>query len=50
MKPQNPNVTVNISSIDEDPITHKVLPNNNQDMWLKYLILNLNQIDDLDWV
>ncbi len=29
---------------------NKILPNNNQDMWLKYIINNLNQIDDLEWV
>ncbi len=34
-------------TVDEDHSTHRVLPNNNQDMWLKYLILNLNQIDEL---
>lgn len=35
-------------------LTHKsvarVLPNSKQDMWLKYLINNLNQIDDQLWV
>ncbi len=29
---------------------NKVLPNNNQDMWLKYLQNNLLEIDDLGWV
>ena len=28
----------------------KILPNLNQDMWLKYLVINLQQINDLDWV
>jgi hypothetical protein len=28
----------------------RILPNLNQDMWLKYLVLNLKQIDDLEWV
>ena len=27
-----------------------VLPNNNLDKWLKYLIINLGQLDELDWV
>lgn len=39
----------NMSVIEEEHKT-KVLPNSNQDMWLKYLIINLNEIDDLDWV
>ena len=27
----------------------RVTPNNQQDMWVKYLIRNLRQIDDLEW-
>ena len=38
-----------ISTTTEDQ-RHRVLPNTNLDMWLKYLILNLNEIDDLNWV
>jgi len=28
----------------------RIVPNSRQDQWLKYLINNLNQIDELDWV
>lgn len=28
----------------------KVVPNINQDAWLKYFCNNLNEIDDLEWV
>lgn len=47
---QGRDLNMSVSMIDDDPLTHKVIPNNNQDMWLKYLILNLNQMDDLNWV
>ncbi len=28
----------------------RVVPNNNQDKWLVYLLNNLNKANDLDWV
>lgn len=28
----------------------KVIPNNNMDTWLKYIIMNLGQMDDITWV
>lgn len=28
----------------------KVMPNNNQDTWLKYIVMNLAEMDDIKWV
>ncbi len=40
-----------INTTTDDPKkSSKVLPNSNLDMWLKYLLLNLNEINDLNWV
>lgn len=32
------------------PMKKRVVPNNNQDKWLVYLLNNLNKANDLDWV
>ena len=32
------------------PIQKRVVPNNNQDKWLVYLLNNLNHANDLPWV
>ena len=32
------------------PIKKRVVPNNNQDKWLFYLLQNLNKANDLAWV
>ena len=42
--------SVRDQSISEQQQYNKVLPNNNQDMWLKYIQNNLLEIDDLMWV
>jgi hypothetical protein len=42
--------SVRDQSISEQQQYNKVLPNNNQDMWLKYIQNNLLEIDDLIWV
>lgn len=32
------------------PMKKRVVPNNNQDKWLVYLLNNLNKANDLNWV
>lgn len=32
------------------PMKKRVVPNNNQDKWLVYLLANLNKANDLPWV
>ena len=32
------------------PKKRVVLPNSNQDKWLQYLVSNLNEMTDIDWV
>lgn len=27
-----------------------MLPNRDQDTWLKYIVVNLGEMDDMDWV
>lgn len=34
----------------QGPIKKRVVPNNNQDKWLAYLLEKLNSADDLPWV
>ena len=34
----------------QGPIKKRVVPNNNQDKWLFYLLQNLNKANDLPWV
>lgn len=31
-------------------IKRKVLPNSNMDTWLKYIVINLGEMDDYEWV
>lgn len=31
-------------------IKRKVIPNTNQDTWLKYIVMNLGEMDDIVWV
>lgn len=31
-------------------IKKKVIPNTNQDTWLKYIVMNLGEMDDIVWV
>lgn len=31
-------------------IKKKVVPNTNQDTWLKYIMMNLGEMDDIIWV
>lgn len=35
---------------NQGPIKKRVVPNNNQDKWLFYLLQNLNKANDLPWV
>lgn len=35
---------------NQGPIKKRVVPDNNQDKWLFYLLQNLNKANDLPWV
>jgi hypothetical protein len=37
------------ASVDSNRVK-KVMPNNNQDTWLKYIVMNLAEMDDIKWV